>query len=119
MSDLTWSNLRQHWADSAAKEPTFGSASELEMMGSCQPINKALRELGWDSAVYCPKDGSMFMGWEFPWGRPYPCNYTGEWPKGFFWQYSAGDAWPCRPNLWRKFTSEEVNRMEEFKRRAG
>lgn len=118
MSELTWSNLRQHWAESAAREPVFGSDEERKLMEQCGPIGNALRHLGWDSAVYCPKDGSMFMGWEFPWGRPSPCNYIGEWPTGFFWQYSAGDAWPCRPNLWRKITDEERMVMEEFKRRA-
>lgn len=115
MNELTWSNLRKHWADSAAKEPKFGSDSELELMRTCGPINKALHDLGWDSAVYCPKDGSLFMGWEFPWGAPLLCSYSGEWPNGSFWQYSAGDAWPCSLNLWRKITPEEREIMEKYK----
>ena len=116
MSELNWSTLRKHWADSAAKEPTFGSEGEREAMERCRAIDETLRDMGWNSAIYCPKDGSMFMGWEFPWGSPSLCNYTGEWPTGSFLQYSAGDAWPCSPNLWRPITREEEAVMEEFKR---
>lgn len=59
-----------------------------------------LKELGWNEAVYCPKDGSMFSVVEAGSTGIHQCNYTGEWPDGKWWVYD-GDVWPSRPVLWR------------------
>ena len=59
-----------------------------------------LKELGWQEAVYCPKDGSIFSAIEAGSTGIHKCNYTGEWPDGHWWLYD-GDVWPSRPILWR------------------
>ena len=59
-----------------------------------------LKELGWNDACYCPKDGSMFSAIEPGSTGIHECNYTGDWPKGHWWIYD-GDVWPARPILWR------------------
>jgi len=69
-----------------------------------------LKELGWNNAIYCPKDGSMFSVIEAESTSIHECNYQGEWPKGSWWIYD-GDMWPSRPILWRprKETDPNVN----------
>lgn len=59
-----------------------------------------LKELGWNDAIYCPKDGTMFSAITQGSTGIHECNYTGEWPKGSWWIYD-GDVWPARPMLWR------------------
>lgn len=70
-----------------------------------------LKELGWNDACYCPKDGSMFSAIEPGSTGIHECNYTGDWPKGTWWIYD-GDVWPSRPILWRPRKAEDpiVNR---------
>jgi hypothetical protein len=70
-----------------------------------------LKELGWNDAIYCPKDGSVFSAIEHGSTGIHECNYTGEWPTGR-WTVYDGDAWPSRPILWRprKDTDAVVNK---------
>ena len=60
-----------------------------------------LRELGWNDAIYCPKNGSVFSAIEAGSTGVHECTYTGEWPDGSWWIHD-GDMWPARPILWRK-----------------
>ena len=107
-----WTSLRKHWADSSKAEPTFGLPAERELMAAARPIAEALRELGWQPAIYCPKDGTTFLGWEFPAGSPGLCYYDGEWPTGSWWMLDAGDIWPVRPTLFRPLTAAENDMIE-------
>lgn len=60
-----------------------------------------LKELGWNDAIYCPKDGSTFQSISAgSTGIGNTC-YQGEWPKGHWWTYEAGDMWPAHPILFK------------------
>jgi hypothetical protein len=59
-----------------------------------------LKELGWKEAIYCPKDGSMFLAIEAGSTGIHDCNYEGEWPNGSWWVHD-GDCWPSHPILWK------------------
>ena len=112
--ELNFTTLRQHWQKHAAMQPVLGTDRERELFASLRPVAEELRKLGWAEAIYCPKDGSSFMGWEFPWGRPGICNYSGEWPTGSWWMQDAGDSWPVRPNLWRPINEAERAAMDDY-----
>jgi hypothetical protein len=60
-----------------------------------------LRELGWRDAIYCPKDGTVFLSISAGSTGIHECYYQGEWPKGSWWSYDAGDIWPAHPILWK------------------
>lgn len=60
-----------------------------------------LRELGWQSIIYCPKDGTVFDAIEAGSTGIHPCHYDGEWPQGSFWLHDGGDLWPGRPVLFK------------------
>jgi hypothetical protein len=59
-----------------------------------------LKELGWNNAMYCPKDGTMFSAIEAGSTGVHEANYVGEWPNGTYYLYD-GDVWPSDPILWR------------------
>ena len=59
-----------------------------------------LKELGWNNAIYCPKDGSEFSAIEAGSTGIHRCTYSGKWPDGHWWVHD-GDTWPSRPILWR------------------
>lgn len=60
-----------------------------------------LKELGWNDAQYCPKDGSAFDAIEPGSTGIHRCRYDGTWPKGTWWIEADGDLWPSRPVLFR------------------
>lgn len=62
-----------------------------------------LKELGWNDACYCPKDGSLFFVIEPGSTGIHTANYQGEWPDGCFWIAEAGDIWPSHPILFKLF----------------
>jgi hypothetical protein len=74
--------------------------------------HQRLKELGWNDAIYCPKDGSEFDAIEPGSTGIHRCHYSGEWPKGSWWVSGDGDLWPSRPVLYRagppKATTESV-----------
>lgn len=61
-----------------------------------------LMELGWNDAIYCPKDGSEFDAIEAGSTGIHRCHYSGEWPNGGWWVADDGDLYPSRPVLYRK-----------------
>ena len=66
-----------------------------------------LKELGFNDAMYCPKDGSRFEVIEAgSTGIHKECHYQGDWPKGTFWIADHGDLWPSHPILFRKLKSK-------------
>ena len=64
--------------------------------------HKRLRELGWNNAIYCPKDGSEFDVIESGSTGIHRCHYSGEWPTGSWWVSDEHDTYPSRPVLYRK-----------------
>lgn len=81
----------------------------LNLMHDCYD---RLRELGWNDAVYCPKDGTEFDAIEAGSTGIHRCYYDGEWPKGHWWIAEDGDLWPSRPILYR-VSEEEKERWRE------
>lgn len=72
-----------------------------------------LTELGWQNAIYCPKDGSHFKVIEAGSTGIHDANYTGEWPKGSWWVYD-GDVWPSRPVLFRLYPDDEEKEKQRW-----
>lgn len=56
-----------------------------------------LKELGWNDATYCPKDGTTFQAIEVGSTGIHDCYCTGGWPAGGWWI----DDSPSRPILFR------------------
>lgn len=67
-----------------------------------------LKELGWNDAIYCPKDGSSFDVIEPGSTGIHRAHYSGDWPKGSWWVEDAGDLWPSRPILYRVTEAEKA-----------
>lgn len=61
-----------------------------------------LKQLGFREACYCPKDGTMFDAIEAGSTGIHDCNYSGEWPKGYYHIYAHNDIWPSQPILFRE-----------------
>jgi hypothetical protein len=57
-----------------------------------------LKELGWQEAYYCPKDGSEFLVIEAGSTGQHPCVYEGEWPDG---QWHIKDSGYSHPVLFK------------------
>lgn len=66
-----------------------------------------LKELGWQEAEYCPKDGSEFKAIEVGSTGIHDCVYLGDWPKGGWWVHD-GDTYPSRPILWKPNASGQA-----------
>ena len=81
----------------AADMPDEGSA-----MRAMHRAYQRLKELGWNDAVYSPKDGTVFDALEAGCTVPGRCHYMDDWPEGGWWMHDGGDLWPSRPILWRK-----------------
>lgn len=70
-----------------------------------------LTELGWTSAIHCPKDGTEFDAIEAGSTGIHRCLYQGKWPNGHWWIVDDGDlvpSWPvlCRTRLQRSVANE-------------
>lgn len=87
----------------AEKTPTERAAL-VQMFEAYQ----RLKELGWNDAIYCPKDGSHFYVIEPGNTGIHDCSYYGKWPDGRWWVYND-DMWPSRPILWKPKTQELPN----------
>lgn len=63
-----------------------------------------LKELGWNDAIYAPKDGTEFDS-VFAGSTGIGCTfYLGDWPSGGFFTAEGGDLWPGDPILYRAKT---------------
>ena len=60
-----------------------------------------LKELGWQEAIYCPKDGTKFKVIEPGSTGIFDCYYSGEWPDGSWWILEDGDQCPSYPVLFK------------------
>lgn len=66
-----------------------------------------LKDMGWNDAVYCPKDGRTFEVIEPGSTGIHSCIYTGEWPTGSWWVFGNGDMYPSRPVLFRTLAAAQ------------
>lgn len=60
-----------------------------------------LKDLGFDNAVYAPKNGTPFDAIEVGSTGIFDCHYSGEWPKGTFFISDGDDFYPSRPSMYR------------------
>lgn len=108
-----WAAAEEQKAVRAALMPT-----EQDAINRMQECYLRLKELGWNDAIYCPKDGSEFDVVESGSTGVFKCVYDGEWPDGGWWVIDAGDMWPSRPILYRP-TEAEKTRWELLKKGFG
>lgn len=71
-----------------------------------------LKELGWNEAIYCPKDGREFEVIEAGSTGVHRCIYSGEWPSGYWMILDGGDAYPSRPVLYRDIIGSKLKRAD-------
>jgi hypothetical protein len=98
-----WDQAEAEEAKRAAEMPT-----EQDAIKALWNAYQRLRELGWNDAIYCPKDGSEFDAIEAGSSGIHRCHYTGEWPDGHWWVAADGDLWPSRPILYRPSEEEKA-----------
>jgi len=77
----------------------------INMIAEC---HTRLKELGWNDAIYCPKDGSEFDAIEVGSTGIHRCHYSGEWPEGRWWIADEHDLWPSRPIMYRVSEEEKA-----------
>lgn len=98
----------------ARTAPTVSAASPLVQAREQAALLKLfdayqeLKRLGWNDAIYCPKDGSMFLSIEVGSTGAHRTHYDGAWPTGTWWIHEADDLWPARPVLWKPLESVDA-----------
>jgi len=102
------------WADATAAKAKRANdmPTEREAINALWSAYQRLKELDWNDAIYCPKDGSAFDVIEAGSTGIFPCCYQGEWPDGHWWIEDAGDIWPSRPILYRRTEAEKAKWAE-------
>lgn len=65
-----------------------------------------LKSLGWNDAMYCPKDGTIVELIEVGSTGIHRGYYKGEWPKGGWWVITGNDIYPSYPILFRLIKEE-------------
>lgn len=100
--------LRQREAEALIAAADAAGRRRAELMPDEQAAirmmfeaRQRLMELGWNDAIYCPKDGSEFDAIEPGSTGIHRCHYRGEWPNGHWHIASDGDLYPSRPVLYR------------------
>ncbi len=98
-------NLMAMWAEADKRAKDWRDAGEVKLLERMNDAFEGLKACGWKEAIYCPKDGTVFLAIEAGSCGVFPCYYRGEWPKGSWWIEAHGDTWPSRPILWKPMTS--------------
>ncbi len=96
IGDALWQLAQEHREKRARDMPDAQAAVKAMM----RAYNR-LEDLGWRPAIYCPKDGTVFLAIEPGSTGIFDCHYEGEWPKGSWWLHDGGDLWPSRPALFK------------------
>lgn len=91
-----WEQMKQRRAEISARLP-----DEAACLRAMSEAFHRLRDFGWQSAMFCPKDGSSFDAIEAGSSGIHRCHYSGEWPDGHWYVEDAGDLWPSSPILFR------------------
>ena len=74
---------------------------ELTLISQMTNAYHELHKFGWQDAMYCPKDGSVFLVIEAGSTGTHECTYNGEWPNGKWWIHEEYDMYPSKPILWK------------------
>lgn len=91
-----WRQAEKRKAERAGKLP-----DEQACLDAMFEAYQRLKELGWNDACYCPKDGTVFSVIEAGSTGTFDCHYQGEWPDGSWWTHDKGDLWPSDPILFK------------------
>ncbi|MHA0335813.1 hypothetical protein [Sphingomonas aquatilis] len=102
-ADAIWASAEAEREKRAADMPT-----EQDAIRALWSAYQRLKELDWNDAMYCPKDGSIFDAIEVGSTGIHSCHYEGQWPNGHWWISEAGDLWPSRPILYRRTEAEKA-----------
>ena len=95
---MLWDAIEIGRKDRAALMPTEKDALRVMFYAY-----QRLEELGWRSAIYCPKDGTIFDSISAGSTGIHDSYYDGDWPKGRYWTFDGGDLWwPGNPILFRE-----------------
>ncbi|MGZ3235747.1 MAG: hypothetical protein ACXU8A_00055 [Burkholderiaceae bacterium] len=81
---------------------------DFAALRSLMDVYLRLKEMGWNDAVYCPKDGTVFECIEVGSTGIHKCVYHGEWPTGGWLVMDSGDLFPSRPILYRAIQSTKL-----------
>lgn len=108
MNPDNWTELLRHWEESAKSDKDYTTDTERPFLEKISATSFELRRLGWESIIYCPKDGRPFLAIEAGYSRVFPCVYKGAWPTGGWWAMEAGDMWPVRPFLFKPMPDENT-----------
>ena len=100
-ADFSFTDLRQHWEKSAREQTDYRSEEEKALLSAMFASYELLRKIGWRDIIYCPKDGTRFLGICAGSTGVCPHYYQGKWPDGSWWAEDSGDLWPSHPILWK------------------
>src|SRR5213080_394944 len=118
---LTRAEANTLWAacQKAAEDRRARMPDEKSALRAMHDAYIRLKDMGWNDAVYCPKDGSHFEVIEAGSTGIHDCAYQGKWPDGSWLVYDE-DIWPSRPILYRLYPKDQVKedaRREEARKR--
>jgi len=78
----------------ALGRPTKAKVTEQSALEKMYEAYSELRRLGWQDAIYCPKDGTHFQSVQLGSTGIHDCAYQGEWPDGDYMTFDGGDCYP-------------------------
>jgi len=99
-------NVQDIWREAEKRRIEYRAKGEAQLLSEMVDKYHGLKSLGWADAIYCPKDGSLFLAIEAGSTGVFPCSYKGEWPHGRWWTEADGDLWPSQPILWKPMPKE-------------
>jgi len=104
---ITGELAEQLWqqAEAARERRAVSMPTERDALLIMTEAYHRLHELGWQDAIYCPKDGTIFDSISAGSTGIHECYYDGQWPDGSWWLHDDEDVWPAYPILWRARTS--------------
>lgn len=94
-------NVQDIWREADKKRIEYATKGEAALLQEMLDKYFGLKSLGWNDAVYCPKDGTRFLAIEAGSTGVFPCRYQGKWPNGGWLTEADGDLWPSHPILWK------------------
>ena len=76
-----------------------------------------LKELGWQEAMYCPKDGTKFKVIENGSTGIFDCVYEGKWPEGYWTTFDEHDSYPSSiaPALFKLYPEDQARYDEKMR----
>jgi len=99
-SDMTPKQIFEEF-DRRDKERAEKMPDEKAALNQMFEAYQRLKDLGWNHAMYCPKDGTVFDAISAGSTGICPTCYRGEWPDGKYWGFEASDMWPSNPILFK------------------